>query len=187
MDAAEEDGGCTVIARGEASAVLEAAEHALNGVASSIQAAAEAAFPASIGLGRDVGNGTLLFNQAADAVGVIGAVRMDDAPDRQAAQQRFGRSTVCGLTRRQLEGERLALGVGDGVDLGVASAAADADRLGMRPPFPPAADRWAFTCVLSIRTSAGGPPAAANASKTVCQTPFPDQRLCRLYSVLYGP
>lgn len=187
MDAAKEDGSGAVIARGEASAVLEAAEHALDGVASLVEAAAEATSPASIGLGRDVGNGTLLLNQVADAVGVIGTVRMDDAPDRQAAQQRFGRSTVRGLTRRQVEGERLALGVGDGVNLGVAPAAADADRLAMRPPFPPAADRWAFTCVLSIRTSAGGPPAVARASNTACQTPFSDQRLCRLYSVLYGP
>lgn len=187
MYAAEEDGGGAVIARGEASAVLEAAEHAFDGVAALVEAAAEAAFPTSVGLGRDVGNSTLPLDEVADAVGVIGAVGMDNAAGRQAVEQCLCCPTVCCLARRQEEGERLALGVGDGMDLRVASASADADCLDVRPPFPPAAERWAFTCVLSIRTSAGGPPAAANASNTACQTPFSDQRLCRLYSVLYGP
>ncbi len=82
MQAAEEDGGGAVIARGEAPAVLEAAEHALEGIASLVMAAAEAAFPASIGLGRDVRNSTLPLDKVTDAVGVIGAVRMDDAESR---------------------------------------------------------------------------------------------------------
>lgn len=94
MDAAEEDGGGAVIARGEASAVLEAAEHAFDGVAPLIEAAAEAAFPASIGLGRDVGNSTLPLDEVPDAVCVIGAVGMDDAARRQGVEQRLGCPTV---------------------------------------------------------------------------------------------
>lgn len=86
MYAAEEDGGGAVIARGEASAVLEAAEHALDRVASLVEAAAEAAFPASVGLGRDVGNSALLLDEVADTVGIIGAVGMDDAAGRQGVE-----------------------------------------------------------------------------------------------------
>ena len=43
MDVAEEVGGEFVIAGGEAPAVLEAAEHALNGVAALVEGLAEAA------------------------------------------------------------------------------------------------------------------------------------------------
>ena len=92
----------------------------------------------------------------------------------------LGRLAVGGLARCQQEGERSALAIGDGVDLGVASAPADPDRLVLRPPFPPAAERCAFTCVLSISTSVGGPPAAAHVSNTSRQRPSAAQRTLRL-------
>ena len=79
MDVAEEVGGEFVIAGGEAAAVLKAAEHPLDGVATLVERFAEAAFPAPVALGRDVGDRALLFDQVADAVAVIGAVGVDDA------------------------------------------------------------------------------------------------------------
>lgn len=105
---------------------------------------------------------------------------MDDAARRQGREQRLGRAAVGSLTGRQVEGERGAVTVGECMDLGVAAATADADRLVRSPPLPPAAERCAFTCVLSISTSAGGPPAAASASNAARQKPLSDQRLCRL-------
>ena len=180
MDVSEEVGCELVVAGCEATAVLETAEHALDGVAALVEAFAEAAFPASVALGRDVGDRALLLDQIADAVAVIGAVGVDETAWPQSDQQMLGRLAVGGLARRQQEGERSALAVGDGMDLGVAPAPADPDRLGMRPPFPPAAERCAFTCVLSISTSAGGPPAAANVSNTSRQTPLAAQRTLRL-------
>ena len=113
---------------------------------------------------------------------------MDDAARRQLVQQLLGRLAVGGLPRRQQEGERPPLAIGDGVDpfdfaqdrLGVASAPADPDRREARPPLPPAAERCAFTCVLSISTSAGGPPAAASVSNTARHTPLAAQRTLRL-------
>lgn len=68
MYAAEEDGGGAVIASGEASGILEAAEHALDGVAPLVKAAAQGAFPASVGLGRDVWNSTMPLDEVADAL-----------------------------------------------------------------------------------------------------------------------
>ena len=121
MDVAEEVGGEFVVAGGEASAVLEAAEHPLDGVAALVEGLAEAAFPAPVALGRDVGKRALLLDQVTDAIAVIST-----------------------------KGERSAVAIGNGVDLGVASAPADADRLGVRAPFPPAAERCAFTCVLRL-------------------------------------
>jgi hypothetical protein len=180
VDVAEEVGGELVVARGEASAVFEAAEHALDGVAALVEGLAEAAFPDAVALGRDVGDGTLILNDIADAVAVVGAVGMDDAPSRQVRQQSLARLAIGGLARCQQEGERSSLSIGDGVDLGVATAPADADRLEVRPPFPPAAERCAFTCVLSINTSVGGPPSAASASNTARHTPLAAQRTLRL-------
>ena len=180
MDVAEEVGGEFIVAGGEAAAVLEAAEHSLDGVAALVEGLAEAAFPAPVTLGRDVGDRALLFDQVADAVAVISPVGMDDAARRQLVQQLLGRLAVGGLPRRQQEGERPPLAIGEGVDLGVASAPADPDRLKARPPFPPAAERCAFTCVLSISTSAGGPPDAANVSNTARHTPLAAQRTLRL-------
>ncbi len=100
VDAAEEDGGCTIIARGEASAVLEAAEHALDGVAPLVEAAAEAASPASIGLGRDVGNGTLLLNQVADAVVSLARSAWTRQRTGRLPSNASAASTVRGLARR---------------------------------------------------------------------------------------
>ncbi len=180
MDVAEEVGCEFVVAGGEAAAVLKAAEHPLDGVAAPVERLAEAAFPASVALGWDVWNRTLNLDQVTDAVAVVSAVGMDETAWRQFVQQKLASLAVGSLARRQQEGERSALTISDGVDFGVASASADADRLGVRPPFPPAAERCAFTCVLSINTSAGGPPAAASASNTSRQTPLAAQRTLRL-------
>ena len=79
MDVAEEVGGEFVVAGSEAAAVLETAEHALDGVAALVETFAEAAFPASVALGRDVGDRALLLDQVTAAVAVVGAVGVDDA------------------------------------------------------------------------------------------------------------
>jgi hypothetical protein len=55
------------------------------------------------------------------------------------------------LPARHSEVQRAALAVDNRVDFRGATAAADADRLFLLPPFAPLAARWAFTIVLSIR------------------------------------
>ena len=159
MDAAEEVGGDSVVACGKATAVLKAAEHAFDGVAAFVEGLAEAAFPHSGALWRDVRDSALAFDQVADVVGVVGTVGMHDAPFGQVDQQMLGRAAVGRLTGRQVEGEWPAVAVGNGVNLGIAAAPATTDRLRVSPPLPPAAERCALICVLSISTSAGGPPA----------------------------
>lgn len=100
MDVTEEVGGEFVVAGGEASAVLEAAEHALDGIATLVEGFAEAAFPAAVALGRDVGDRALILDQIADAVAVIGAVGVDDAAPGQGVEQVLGGAAVGGLSRR---------------------------------------------------------------------------------------
>ena len=153
MDVAEEVGSELVVARGETAAVFQAAEHAQGGVATLVEGLAEADFPDAVALGRDVGDRALVLDQVADAVAVIGAIGVDDTAPGQGVQQVLGGAAVGGLAWRQQECERSALAVGDSVDLAVATAPADTDRLEVSPPFAPAAERCALTCVLSISTS----------------------------------
>lgn len=123
-------------------------------------------------LWRDVRDRALILDQVADAVGVVGTVGLDDAPLGQVDQQMLGRAAIGRLARRQMKGERAAMAVGDGVDLGVPATPTAADRLRAGPPLPPAAERCAFTCVLSISISADGPHAATSVSKTSRHTPY---------------
>ena len=65
----EEVGGVAVVAGRDASEILEAAEHALNGVAVAIEERREAAFPFAIGLGRYVGRRAPILDPPTDRVG----------------------------------------------------------------------------------------------------------------------
>ena len=73
-----------------------------------------------------------------------------------------------------------ALGVGQGMDLGRAATTRSPEGLNFRPPFPPAAERWAFTWVESMARSSGIAAAATRVAKMRCQMPRWLQRLKRL-------
>jgi len=134
MDAANEVGGEAVVAGGELTAVLEPPEYALDGVAALVEGLAEATLLKARALRRDVWNGSLALDQAADPVGVVDAVGVDDAALGQVIQQVLRCATVCRLAGRRMESERSAISVGDVVGLGNAAAAAGADRLRVSPP-----------------------------------------------------
>lgn len=180
MNTAKEGDGEPVVARRQPAVVFEAAEHALDGVAAFVERAAEAASPAAVRSGRDIRDSALRLNLLGDAIIVVGAVPMDNAPRGQMDEKGFGGTAAGGLAGREMKGERATSSRRNGMDLRVSASTADADRLFAGPPFPPAAERCALACVLSISTSAGGPPAAARASNTWRQRPFSDQRLCQL-------
>ncbi len=133
VDGCEEVVGDAVISGCEPSAVLEAAEHALDGVATLVEGFAETGFPHSGALWRDVRDRALVLDQVAGAVGVVSAVGVDDTPPGQVGQQMLGRPAVGRLSGRQVESEWPAISVGDGVDLGVAATPAATDRLRVSP------------------------------------------------------
>jgi hypothetical protein len=89
------------------------------------------------------------------------------------------------LSASHREVQRTAFAVDDSVDFRRATAAADADRLLLLPPFAPLAARRAFTIVLSIRYRLSR-DFDARVSKIRFQMPRRDQRLKRLYAVVYG-
>src|ERR1700737_3249980 len=99
---------------------------------------------------------TLALDQLATTVGIISAIRMDDAACWQIDEEHFGGAAVC-LARVRWKAS------------GRPYRSVMAWTLVLRPPrlmpivcsrapfFPPAAERWAYKSVLSIGTSAAGP------------------------------
>ncbi len=155
--------GEPVVARRNSAEVFEPPEHPLDRVAVPIEVGREAVLPDPVGFWRDVWSGTRGFDLPAHGVGVIALVPMYQIGLGHLVEQRVGRHAVSDLAAGQQERDGAAVLVGQGVDFGRASAARAADRLVSLPPFPPEAQRCAFTAEESINTSAGGPPAVARA------------------------
>ena len=78
MYGGEEVGGEFVVSGGDASEVLEATDHSLDGVEPAIEGGREAGFPEPVALRRDVRRGSRLLDPPAQAVAVIALVAMDD-------------------------------------------------------------------------------------------------------------
>ena len=155
-----------------------ATEHALDGVAASIEAGREAILPASVRLGRDVRHRTFSLDLSADGIAVITLVAVQDRGTWHVEQTAPAENRLS--DPRSARTRRDDIGVGQSMDLRGPPAARSADGLLMFPPLPPDAHRCAFTAELSIRTCVGGPPAVASAWNMSTHTPFAAQRTKRL-------
>ena len=170
----------SVVSGGDAAEILEAAEHALDCIAIAIESWREAVFPSPIGLGRDVGHCAFRLDLAADCVAVIALVAMKNVAVGQVFQEVRGGSAIGNVAGGNEEGDGPTLDVGQGMDLGGSTTSGAAYGLIFLPPLPPEAERCAFTAELSMRTSAGGPPALASVWNRLTQTPLSAQRTKRL-------
>jgi hypothetical protein len=141
MDRCEEVGRELVVAGGNAAEVFQPAEHALDGIAPAVEHTAERWLEAAIGLGWNVRRGTPLIDRLAHRVGIVTTVCDQQRVRWEQRQQGEGGAAIGGLAAAESEGARTPVFVGQRVELGGASAPADADRLRPLPPFPPAAQR----------------------------------------------
>jgi hypothetical protein len=114
--------GEAVVAGGDAPEVLEAAEHALDGIAMTVEIGRETALPATVGLGRDIGGSAHGFDLAAHGVAVIALVGVQDFGTDKMVEQGIGGDTIGHLATGQQECHRAAEAVGQGVDFGGPSA-----------------------------------------------------------------
>jgi hypothetical protein len=130
-----------VISCGDSSEVLEAPEHALDGVAVAIEIGRETILPTAIGLGRDVGCGALALDLATDGIAVIPLVAVQDFGAGHLVEQGIGGGAVGDLAAGQQERDRTAEAIGQRVDLRRPPAAGTADRLREFPPLAPEAQR----------------------------------------------
>lgn len=101
-------------------------------------------------VGRDHGLAAPRGEPVAELVGIIGAIRDQRARQRRAFQQGAGADEIVAIARRDREGDGTAVLIGYGVNFSRPSAARSSDGVGEGPPFPPAAERCALTCVESI-------------------------------------
>jgi hypothetical protein len=152
-----------VIARRHAPEILQSAEHALDGVAIAVEERREAILPFSVGLGRDVGHRAVFLDLPTDRIRVVTLVGVQDLAGRKPSEKLRAGRAIGNLAACEHEREWPALRILQCMDLRRPPAARATDRLVFLPPFPPEAERCAFTAELSINTCSGGPPACASA------------------------
>ena len=151
----ESDGGGVVsrelvVACCDASEVLEAAEHALDEVSALIGFSIERARLFARGVVRDDGHGATVDQPLAQATRIVGTIGCTGPSPGDLREQDESSPKVAELAWRHLDGERSPERVAERVDLGGAATTGAADGLLFRPPFPPAAERWALAVVESI-------------------------------------
>ena len=145
--------GQTVVSCCQAPPVLEAAEEALDEVATSIDCAIERVRNSPRCGGWNDGFDAAVSKPVAQAIRVIGLVCDQMFRRRDGAQQRHGHADIGDIAGRQREGDRSAAIIGQTMDFRGAPSARATDRLRPLPPFAPAAERCAFTCELSRLSS----------------------------------
>ena len=133
--------GETVVSGCDSTEVLEAPEHALDGVAVAVEIGREAIFPAAVGFGRDVRRGALALDLAADGIAVVALVTVQDRGGGHLVEQGIGGGAIRDLAASQQERDRTAEAVGQCVDFCRPPAAGTANRLREFPPLPPEAQR----------------------------------------------
>ena len=88
--------------------------------------------------------------ERAERVTVVSGIGEQRLRRWQPFDQSGSGANVVSISPRQFERNDPPIAVDDGVDFRGASASALADGLSVGPPFPPAAQRWAFAVVLSM-------------------------------------
>ena len=78
--------------------MLQLGEEPLDQIALAIEALAEAVFPASVALRRDIGRSALFLDQRADAISVIGFVGQKDRVWAEMVEQRVSDLPVMRLS-----------------------------------------------------------------------------------------
>jgi len=129
---------------------------------------------------RDDGLDAELAQEGAEGIAVVTFVgqKLFDAGNETDAG--FGQRAFDDVAGRQDKNPRPAKLVDDRVNLAVFAAFGQADRLNLRPPFPPPAQRWALTCVASSAARSGVRASAATLSKIFAQMPRSLHRAKRL-------
>lgn len=133
----------------DASEVLEAAEEALDDVAVAIGHGIVAVGMLAVRLWGDDDLAATLGEPVTQGAGIVGAVG-DELLGRSGDGQQVSCSVqIADVAGSEDKGERAAELIGQRVNLGGTSTARTPDRMSAGPPFAPAAERCAFTCMLS--------------------------------------
>ena len=140
-----------IVSRGDGAVDLEMAEHPLDAVAFTVELLAVADRCRAVGFGRNDGFDPALFQVGSDRVGVVGLVgeKSIRCPLGQI-DQRVVALAVRRFAGREMERDGPASGITETVNFTGEPAPRAAKSSLMSPPFPPAAETWARTVVLSM-------------------------------------
>ena len=119
--------------------MLEFVEEPLDQIALSIETLVEAWWLEPVWHGLDVGSGAALCEGLAQGIGVVGPVGHEHIAAADRAQHVLGAAAVMGLAFGELQQDRQAAGVDQGVDLGGQPAARTTHATGSRLFFWPLA------------------------------------------------
>jgi hypothetical protein len=150
LDHGEEVGGEFVVSGRDAAEVFQFREEPLDEVALAVEPLAEAWLPLPIALWRDIGRGTLVLDQLADAVGVVGLVGKDNRMRPEMVEQFVSNLPVMCLLSSQAEPDWKPLRIDDRVDLGREATPGATETMISIPLFAVAACWCARIEVLSI-------------------------------------
>ena len=120
--------------------ILEAVEHALEEIALAIGCLVERMMFLAGRIVRDDRN-RAAWRRKRRRPSLVGGVGSQAAACRNSGDQGCRDSNVAEMARRHFDGDGASARVDDGVDFRGAAAARTANRLRLRPPFPPAAER----------------------------------------------
>jgi hypothetical protein len=134
----------------------------------------------AVALSRNDSLDATLLEEISDGVSVVTFVGKElfDAGNQTDAFLRH--HTIGDVAGREDKCPWSAMFVDHRVDFAVAPALRKPDRLKISPPFPPLAQRWILTWLLSSEADSGGSDGPATHSNIFCQTPFSLQREKRL-------
>ena len=140
-----------VVPGGDCTVDLEVAEHPLDAVALTVEMLAVADRLGAVRFRRDDGANAALLEITTDRIGIIGFVG-DEGARRLPWQvdQRVVTFAVRRFAGRDVEGNRPASGITETMNFTGEPAPRAAKSSLMNPPFPPAAETWARTVVLSM-------------------------------------
>src|SRR5438046_7151441 len=116
----------------------------------------------------------------AQIVTIVGVVAKQAPWRLYSADQPLGNRIVVRFACCQQDGNEASFSICECVYLRVAPSARAANSLFLLPPFPPAAERCAFTCVESIICVSVDRPFPASSWNRFSQTPRRAQRTKRL-------
>ena len=116
-----------------------------------IEALRTRGFFACIAAARNHRQGTFVLDLLTRFFAVVGFIRAHRQRRSRGVQYFFDDLTVVDLAAGYDEVQRTAFVINSGMDFRRPAATADADRLIFLPPFPPLAQRCAFTIVLSMK------------------------------------
>ena len=129
--------GELVVSRGDAPPILKPTEATFDDVAVLVGLLVMADFLLAVGFARYDSLDAVFFKEGSDRIGVIGFVGEELLDAWDQAHTFFGHHTIGGVSGREDEGPGPAEFVDDRVDLAVATAFRNTDRLKIGPPFPP--------------------------------------------------